>query len=391
MHVYGELSGVLTPAGTLSGTLSAPARIQGNLTIPEVMPPYTGSYEVTPSNVVQTLPTQNKALSADITVGAVADGSATVSGSATVNPILSVDNEGVITATVSNTLSVTPTVVPGYVSSGTPGNLVLSGNTQYQMYKRTSDDLTANAGTVTAPLGYYPENASKTINLKPTVLRPDAELVKTFTYDKKAVADLELTLPEYTTTAKTLMASANLSPTISVDTTTHSFFVVERFLTIPEYSVSSKAKGRQEYTYCVYIYELARVPENTIKTIVDTTKMVTSATNIISSLSSYRLLYWSSGSAISLYASNGYGCYQTPTTPSISGTTLTIKSPALALRGSTTYFTSTYMNALTDIRYQYIIDVYKAPKEALGINGWITNEVANHILECANSTTHKLT
>lgn len=357
MHVYGELSGVLTPAGTLSGSLSKPQTLSGELTIPE-----------TP-----------------------AEGSATVTGSATINPILSVNDEGVITATVSNTLSVTPTVEPGYVSSGTPGNLVLSGNTQYQMYKRTSDDLTANAGTVTAPLGYYPENASKTISLKPTVIRPDAELVQTYAYDKKAVADLELTLPGYTTSATTLLASSNLSPTVSVDTTTHSFFVVERFLTIPEYSVTSKAKGRAEYTYCVYIYELARVPANTIKTIVDPTKMVTSATNIISTMSSYRLLYWSSGSAITLYASNGYGCYQTPTTPSISGTTLTIKSPALALRGSTTYFTSTYMNALTDIRYQYIIDVYKAPKEAMSLDGWITNSLVNHIIDCVNSSTHKLT
>lgn len=228
-------------------------------------------------------------------------------------------------------------------------------------------------------------------DMKPTVLRPDAQLVKSFTFDQYAVADLELTIPAYTTTAKTLKASANLSPTISVDTATETFFVVEKFLTIPEYSITTKANGRQEYTYCVYMYELAKVPANMIKTIVDPTKMVTSATNIISSLSSYRLLYWSSGSAIALYGSNGYGCYQTPSAPSISGTTLTIKSPALALRGNKTYFTSTFMNALTDIRYQYIIDVYKAPKEALGIDGWITNEVVNHILECANSTTHKLT
>ena len=359
MHVYGELSGVLTSAGTLSGSLSKPQTLSGELTIPE-----------TPAN-----------------------GYATVSGSATVNPILSVNDEGVITATVDTTLSVTPDVVPGLITVGTPGSLVLSGNTEYQMYKRTSDDLTVSGQVVTAPNGYYPEDATKTVPiiLKPTVLRPDAELVKTFTYDKKAVADLELTLPGYTTTATTLLASSNLSPTITLDPTTHSFFVVERFLTIPEYSVATKAKGRPEYTYCIYIYEIARVPENTIKTIVDPNKMVTSATNIISTLSSYRLLYWSSGSEISLYASNGYGCYQTPTAPSISGTTLTIKAPALALRGSTTYFTSTFMNALTDIRYQYVIDVYKAPKEAMGIDGWITNEVVNHILECANSTTHKLT
>ena len=53
MHVYGELSGVLTSAGTLSGSLSKPQTLSGELTIPE-----------TPAN-----------------------GYATVSGSATVNPI----------------------------------------------------------------------------------------------------------------------------------------------------------------------------------------------------------------------------------------------------------------------------------------------------------------
>ena len=358
MHVYGELTGVLTPGATISGQLSTPHTLEGELTIPE-----------TPS-----------------------EGSATVSGSATVNPILSVNGEGVITATIDNTLTVTPTVEPGLITLGTPGSLVLSGNTEYQMYKRTSDDLTVSGQTVTAPNGYYPEDATKTVPiiLKPTVLRPDAELVKTFTYDKKAVADLELTLPGYSTTAQTLLASSNLSPTISVNLDNETFFVVERFLTIPEYSTTSKAKGRAEYTYCTYIYELARVPANIIKTI-DGSKTITSVSNLISTMTSFRLLYWSSASAISLYASNGYGCYQTPTTPGLSGSTLTIKSPALALRGSTTYFTSTFMNALSDIRYQYVIDVYKAPKQAMGIDGWVSNTLVNHVLECANSNTHKLT
>lgn len=228
------------------------------------------------------------------------------------------------------------------------------------------------------------------IALKPTVLRPDAQLVQTYTFDQMAVDDLELTIPAYTTTAQTLKASANLSPTITVDAETESFFVVERFLTIPEYSVTTVGKGRAEYTYCTYMYELARVPANTFKTI-DGTKEITSATNIVSTTTSYRLLYWSSASVITPYGTNAYGCYQTPTAPSISGTTLTIKSPALGVRGSTSYFTSTYMNALTDIRYQYVIDVYKAPKQAMGIDGWVTNEVFNRIIECANSNTHKLT
>ena len=61
------------------------------------------------------------------------------------------------------------------------------------------------------------------------------------------------------------------------------------------------------------------------------------------------------------------------------------------IRGHTTYFTSTYMNAVTDIRYQYVIEVYRAPKNHLNIDGWGSTQNLQHVLECVNSTTHKLT
>lgn len=356
-----------------------------------VITDYDGPYQVTPDATEQILPTKHKSLDNNIVVSAVEQGSVSMNDvSATFNPILTVDDEGIITATVSDTLTLTPTVTTGYVSSAGSGILTAQGSTQYQMYKRTSDDLTQSAGTITAPLGYYPQNASKTVNLKPTVLRPDAQLVQTYTFDKMAVDDLGITIPAYTTSAQSLKATSNLSPTVTVDLDTETFYVVERFLTIPEYSITTVGKARQEYTYCIYCYEVARVPANTFKSI-DGSKTVTSATNIISTMSSYREVYWSSTTAITAYASNAYGAYQTPTAPSVSGTTLTIKTPVLGIRGSTSYFTSTYMNAVTDIRYQYVIDVYKAPKKALGIDGWISNEVVNHILDCVNSTTHKLT
>ena len=73
MHVYGELSGVLTPAGTLSGTLSTPATIQGNLTVPQyVLPPaYTGPYEVTPSSEAQTLDTDTFYMNGNIIINPI--------------------------------------------------------------------------------------------------------------------------------------------------------------------------------------------------------------------------------------------------------------------------------------------------------------------------------
>ena len=73
MHVYGELTGVLTPGATISGALSSPATIQGSLTIPlHVLPPaYTGPYEVTPSLQEQTLDTDAFYMNGNITINPI--------------------------------------------------------------------------------------------------------------------------------------------------------------------------------------------------------------------------------------------------------------------------------------------------------------------------------
>lgn len=267
-----------------------------------------------------------------------------------------------------------------------PSNYVGSGVTQ-----RSSSDLTASSGIITAPSGYYESPASKAVSLIPYAIRPDAELVQSYTFDQHAEADMGLTIPSYTTTAQTLKAAANLSPTVTIDLTNYRYTVVERFLTIPEYSVSTKAKGRQEYTACSYIYDIVRIAANEFQTIIDATKKITSAQNLISTHSLYRLLYWSSSSAIALYATNSYGAYMTPTAPAVSGSTLTVKAPAFGIRGSTTYYTNTYMNATTDVRYQYVIEVYRSPVGNLNIDGWGQEQSVQHIIDCVNGSTHTLT
>lgn len=229
------------------------------------------------------------------------------------------------------------------------------------------------------------------VDLVPYAIRPDAELIKTYTSDQYAVDDLGLTIPAYTTTAQTLKASANLSPTVSVDLTNYRYIAVERFLTIPEYSVTTKGKGRQEYLWCNYVYEVTQAHASAFPTIIDPTKTITTAQNLWATSYLYRHLYWTSSSAITLYGSNAYGAYQTPSSPSISGSTMTIKTPALGVRGHSTYFTSTYMNALTDIRYQYVIDVYRAPLDNLNVDGWEQDQMLQHMISCINSDGHKLT
>ena len=103
-----------------------------------------------------------------------------------------------------------------------------------------------------------------------------------------------------------------------------------------------------------------------------------------------RLLYWSSGTALSTYTSTTYGLTQPVTAPAISSSTLTIKTPTLSFRGHSSYLNSTYYSYVTDIRLQYIIEVYRAPKSNLNIDGWGSEQQSKYILNCINNNNQKL-
>jgi hypothetical protein len=83
------------------------------------------------------------------------------------------------------------------------------------------------------------------------------------------VADDGIELPAYSTSAKTLLAAANLTPTISIDLDEYDYFISTKILTIPEYNVTTLAKGRQEYSLSVYNYELIHIPINTFNALID--------------------------------------------------------------------------------------------------------------------------
>lgn len=226
----------------------------------------------------------------------------------------------------------------------------------------------------------------------PIIMRPDAELVKTYTYDKYIHEDEGITIPAYTTTATVLKASADLSPTYTVDLANYSYYIVERMLTIPEYSITTVGKGRAEYSFAATGYEIGAIEAADVHALIDPTKKLASRTTSIYNTGNFtRIIYYSSATAISAQNSAAYAIYQTVTAPAISGSTVTLKSPALSIRGSTTYFTNTYMNAVTDVRYQYVIEVWRAPRGNLSFDGWWAANNAYKILDCIDTTTHKLT
>ena len=168
------------------------------------VPEYKGDYEVSPSESEFVLETNGKRMNDDITIHAVSNtyigsaidrndaddlvvsgstitapsgyyqesasksvaiGSATTpTGSFEANPTISIDNDGLITASYSKSESITPIVVEGYVSSGNAGTITFAGTAKNQMTKRTSSDLTISDDTITAPAGYYPSSASKSVS-----------------------------------------------------------------------------------------------------------------------------------------------------------------------------------------------------------------------------------
>ena len=226
--------------------------------------------------------------------------------------------------------------------------------------------------------------------LVPIALRPDAEIIQKYETDDYVNADLGVEIPEYSTSAKTLVAAANLKPTITVDTDNYSYLIAERFLTIPEYSVETLAKGREEYQFSSYIYEIGDIEPNSMHSLIGN-KTITARNISYPVKSLIRSIYWSSSSAIAVYTATSYGVAQVVAAPAISSNTLTVKAPSISLRGHATYFTSTFYNALTDIRRQYVIEVYRAPKNNLNVDGWDCSQQLNHIVSCVNTINHKLT
>lgn len=228
-------------------------------------------------------------------------------------------------------------------------------------------------------------------NLIKYAIRPDATLVQTYTYDKWMHADESITIPGYSTSAQTIKASEALD-TITLDRDNYYYRVVERMLTIPTYSVTTHNKGRCEYHIGAHVYEVIDIPASSLHSLIEPTRYYTSRLNTITTtMASYREVYYSAQTTLSTYSTQAYGVCQAAVAPTMSSGKLTINSPTVTCRGSTTYFVNTYANAVTDVRAQYVIEVYKVPKNNLNIEAWANDQLMKQIIASVNSNTQKLT
>ena len=129
--------------------------------MPDVTISYKGNSIATMSaSGTKTLLTEGKYCEDDITVAYTAPtpsaGSATTPATTiTANPTITVSTSGLITATASTSKSITPTVVAGYVSSGTAGTVTVSGSNTSQLTTKGATTYTPDTTDQTITSGQY--------------------------------------------------------------------------------------------------------------------------------------------------------------------------------------------------------------------------------------------
>lgn len=248
---------------------------------------------------------------------------------------------------------------------------------------------TGRSGALEFPVQFASEINS--LALKRGVLRHDAELIHTVSYDAMLVADEGNTIPAYTST-ETMVRDAERIIDMTVDVEAYDYLLVERALTIPIYSVSPYQKPYwHEYHIVCGIYEFMIREKNLFKAISSDDTNTNLASNTYSITGNSILSWGKAGTDFVINGSAAYGLRQVLQTPSLTTAgLLRANNPRVYIRGAASSFPQACWEDVEDARLQYVFDVYRIPKGRLNLDGWAYKQAVEFCAECVNSADHKL-
>jgi len=291
----------------------------------------------------------------------------------TANPTISVDSGGLITSSVSDSGSLHPAVSAGYVSSVSDGAYSVSGSATSQLTTAAGATITPTESTQTAisantyalgdiKVGPIPSNyvvttdadavaadirSGKTAYVNGSKITgtktfspwgDDWELVKEFTDITGNLKD-DTTFNSWTasTTAGTLLSGPTFGTFTATDLTQYEYVILYDCGLCLKYNAGATLKVMPHTYSFIYTVLIHRHP-----TSLTGWRGNTWTTNSYSGTSNYYLAYYKSDGTETIAATT-YGVYFTSTAPTLSSTssaspTITVKSPNVVARCSTTYF-----------------------------------------------------
>lgn len=225
-----------------------------------------------------------------------------------------------------------------------------------------------------------------TVILKDYVLRPDAELIQTYSEDVRVVEDLGLTIPPYQTSAYTFKSQSPLTPSVPIgvqNIDAYDFYAAFRWLAYPIYDDNQIIPYMPEFLSGSGLLEGVVFPRDVIK--MKDGNYYGNRT-FLSSLSTSQVgLYWGNISTPSVSGINiGPNCAFSGVNPN--QTSWTLYSPTLRITANSSYFAQAAWEKMTDIRYQWIIEVFRSPRNNLNIDGWGLRQGDEQIIDCWNNS-----
>lgn len=352
-----QASATITPTESAQTAVPAHKWTTGEVSVAAIPSSYVGSgvtrndsTDLSVSDATVTVPAGYYENAASATVQSATWKSASTIG---VVPSISVDANGLITATASGWTSCKPLSASGYADADTSANLQLSGSKTSQLDTIGATTYTPTKGTAqTIPLGKF-LTGDQTISAIPdswydmggalSWFGAGAELVTTFT-----LADVKLSATDFntwtpSTTATDILATRNAGTFTATDAPNWNYFIVWETKIPIVYASAGTNKAKPLFLASIIINAIFRRPSSYDNVMASNYNNTVNATAYTGNF----LRYYGTTTNSKTYTYNAsYGLYGAATAATFSSATadsptVTAKTPKISARCSTTYMSTT--------------------------------------------------